>query len=247
MGSSIPTAMQPSLALSLAPHDRCSCGVVRYLRVLRCPAAHVWAMRPAGHRARACMQACTSWRRGAPLQTHALWRKGWCWAASARSSLSCTCMPPTSTTRAALRMLCTPASPSQVCRASWHTVHADSAGQCVMLRCLDEAAGFQHVAAMLVLLAAAHCAHAWPCSAGAPCMHSRLTRADVLDTFDAGEADNKPGSTTPAAMVFAGPDWSLGDLLSDHLAGMSPPGELDEMRALSSLWSACAAWSWRFS
>ena len=48
--------------------------------------------------------------------------------------------------------------------------------------------------------------------------------ADVLDTFDAGEADNKPGSTTPAAMVYAGPDWSLGDLLSDHVAGMSASG-----------------------
>ena len=46
----------------------------------------------------------------------------------------------------------------------------------------------------------------------------------MLDTFDAGEADNKPGSSTPAALVHAGADFTLGDLLSDDLAGLSPPG-----------------------
>lgn len=47
--------------------------------------------------------------------------------------------------------------------------------------------------------------------------------ADVLDTFDAGEADGRADSAAPAAIVHAGADYTLGDLLT----GSRPPLSAD--------------------
>ena len=49
--------------------------------------------------------------------------------------------------------------------------------------------------------------------------------ADVLDTFDTGEADSRANSTAPAAIVHAGATYSLGDLLTPGQPPLSAEGE----------------------